>query len=531
MPGAGLARTSKTRFLVLSDHIQPCQNYTQTVPSIAFFKPETMREETPPIEQARQLEHLGQQLAASEARLAALQAEKLADAAHWRRLVAIVEGSRDAIWSWNLEGLIDSWNAEAERLFQYRREEIIGQSLLVLVPADRMEKARLAITKLLNGGTFEQYETTRVRKDGTPIRVELTASPINAADGMLTGVATICRDISSRVGQDEAMRASEARYRAAVITGRIGAWETNMVTRTRTWTTEGMELFGLDLPDGRGKVGGPDDEFRNALHPDDKHMMEQFHRTADQVDTYPCEYRIVRADGAIIWVSGRGRVMARNPNGKAELVANMVMDVTDRKIAEQQVQLLLRESAHRSKNLLAVVQGIASQSARGATTLAEFQHKFGERLLALAGSQDLLVHGQQRSADLNDLVRQQLAPFAERGVGFELNGPQVRVEATAAQTLGLALHELATNATKYGAWSSPGGNVAISWEVSCGDQPRLGLVWAESGGPPVKVPLRKGFGHIVFEHMVGQSAQGQVKIDYHPDGLRWSVSLPIEQSP
>ena len=143
--------------------------------------------------------------------------------------------------------------------------------------------------------------------------------------------------------QDEALRASEARYRAAVITGRISAWQTNMLTRTRTWTTEGMQLFGLDLVDGKGIVGGPNDEFRKALHPNDKHMMEQFHRTADELNPYPCEYRMVRPDGQTLWVSGRGRVVARGPEGKAHLVDNMVMDVTERENAEEQVQLLMKK--------------------------------------------------------------------------------------------------------------------------------------------------------------------------------------------
>jgi len=163
--------------------------------------------------------------------------------------------------------------------------------------------------------------------------------------------------------------------------------------------------------------------------------------------------------GAMLWVSGRGRVITRDPDGKVQLVANMVMDVTERKNAEQQVQLLLRESTHRSKNLLAVVQAVASQTAHGLTTLAEFQDKFGERLRALAASQDLLVQGGRHGAAIEELLKQQLAPFADRGVGFELNGPQVMLSASVAQTLGLALHELAINATKYGAWSLPEGSV------------------------------------------------------------------------
>jgi two-component sensor histidine kinase len=288
-----------------------------------------------------------------------------------------------------------------------------------------------------------------------------------------------------------------------------------------------MQLFGLNLADGRGTVGGPDDEFKRALHPEDKHMMEQFHRTADEVDAYPCEYRIVHPDGRTLWVSGRGRVVARGPDGKAQLVDNMVMDVTDRKKAEEQVQLLMRETAHRSKNLLAVVGAIAAQTGRGSATIRDFQDKFSLRLRALAASQDLLVEGRSGGAQLDQLVRQQLQAFAENGAGFEMGGPAVTISARVTQTLGLALHELATNAAKYGAWSKPGGSVDIRWRVSDDNARKLHITWTEHGGPPVKVPTRKGFGHIVFDQMVAQSGDGVVSIDYRPSGLHWSLSLPI----
>jgi two-component sensor histidine kinase len=194
-------------------------------------------------------------------------------------------------------------------------------------------------------------------------------------------------------------------------------------------------------------------------------MMEQFHRTADEVDYYPCEYRIVHLDGRTLWVSGRGRVVSRAPDGKAQLVDNMVMDVTDRKKAEEQAQLLMRETAHRSKALLAVVGAIAAQTGRAAT-IRDFQDKFSLRLRALAASRDLLVEGRSGGAQLDHLVRQQLAAFAENGAGFEMGGPAVTISARVTQTLGLALHELATNAAKYGAWSKQGGSVDIQRRIS-----------------------------------------------------------------
>jgi PAS domain S-box-containing protein len=328
-----------------------------------------------------------------------------------------------------------------------------------------------------------------------------------------------------RVRLLEDLRASEARYRGAAITGRIASWETDMVTRTRIWTEEGMALFGLDLPHGRGQVGGENDEFKLALHPDDKHKMEEFHRTADNVDNYPCEYRIVKPDGTMLWVSGRGRVVRRGPDGKAELVANMVADITERKRAEEHIKLLMREVSHRSKNLLAVVQAIASQTIRTSHTLDDFGKRFVQRLQGLAASQDLLVLENWRGVRMSDLVREQLAPFAEGGSQrLTAQGPQVILTGEAAQAIGLALHELATNATKYGAWLSASGNVSVSWQIV--PDGGMTLTWVERGGPLVAAPQRKGFGQVVIEQMVGVSVGGSVDMRFEPDGLTWSLFVP-----
>lgn len=326
------------------------------------------------------------------------------------------------------------------------------------------------------------------------------------------------------------LRDSEARYRGAVITGRIAAWETDMVTRTRIWTEEGMSLFGLTLENGLGQVGGEKDEFWRSLHSEDKHMMAQFHRTADQVDTYPCEYRIVRPDGMMLWVSGRGRVVARGPDGKAQRVANIVVDITARKKAEEHAELLMREMSHRSKNLLAVVQGIAGQTIRSSNSVKDFETKFLRRLQALAASHDLLVRENWQGAPIADLVRQQLAPFAEIGPKLSSNGPDVVLTAEASQTVGLALHELATNATKYGAWTAVTGKVTVEWAII--EQPgkgrRLRLSWVEGGGPLVVPPTRKGFGHIVFENMAAQTVKGEARTNFDSAGIQWTLLIPVD---
>jgi PAS domain S-box-containing protein len=333
-----------------------------------------------------------------------------------------------------------------------------------------------------------------------------------------------------RVRLIQDLRDSETRYRGAVITGRIAAWETNMVTRTRIWTQEGMELFGLDLPGGRGHVGGDQDEFLRSLHPDDKHMMAQFHQTADQEDSYPAEYRIVRPDGRMLWVSGRGRVVARGSDGKAQRTLNIVMDITERKEAEQHIQLLMREISHRSKNLLSVVQSIASQTARGAGTPEKFHEAFTRRLQGLAASHDLLVEEDWRGVSLEELVRRQLAVFTDTGGNrLTVEGPKVRLSAQAAQAIGLVLHELGTNAIKHGSWSVPQGFVAMSWAFEpVSFEGAVRISWTERYGPRIAAPEMKGFGHIVIEDMAQQATGGKVTMDFDPSGLIWTLLIPKE---
>jgi PAS domain S-box-containing protein len=322
---------------------------------------------------------------------------------------------------------------------------------------------------------------------------------------------------------------NEARYRTALAAGRMGTWETDFVTRTRRWTEEGMALFGISLPDGRGHVGGPDDEYQNALHPDDRHLMHKFHGLADKQDSFTSEYRAVHPDGTTLWLRGRGQVIARGPDGKALRMVSIVTDVTDRKAAEDHIQFLMHEISHRSKNLLMVIQSIARRTARSAGSMEEFERRFERRLQGLAASHDVLVSNDWQGAPLADLVRRQMLPFAGiQSSRLKLAGPDVIVTAEAAQALGLAIHELATNAIKYGALSAPAGKVSVSWSfVGETIAPRaLLLNWIEQGGPQVSQPQRRGFGHVVIGEMVERSLGGKVAMEFASEGLKWSVVIP-----
>lgn len=411
----------------------------------------------------------------------------------------------------------------------YSSEELLAVGFQQLThPEDRAEDLDM-MPRLLSGEIpVYRREKRYRRKDGTFVWGHLTVSvELNVANDPVSFLAVIL-DITDRKLAEQTLRESEARYRSALAAGRMGAWETDLVTGTRIWSEEAMELFGLTLADGRGQAGGDGDEFRLSLHPDDRHLAKKFHELADRQDSFPAEYRIVRPDGSIRWLSGRGQVVARSPEGRAHRLVNVVVDITDRKVAENHIQFLMREISHRSKNLLAVVQSIAFQTARTAGTMDEFQTRFSQRLQGLAASHDLLVHREWQGAALDDLVRDQLSSFVEIG-GPRLNasGPDVFVSPEAAESIGLALHELATNAVKYGAWSAPAGRVAVSWILEHGSGGRqLRLRWVEEGGPQPEPPSRKGFGHVVFERIVANALRGKVTMDFAPSGLNWELSIP-----
>jgi PAS domain S-box-containing protein len=327
-----------------------------------------------------------------------------------------------------------------------------------------------------------------------------------------------------------ALQESEARYRSALKTGRMGSWVTNLDTKTREWSEEGMALFGLNLPDGRGQIGGPSDEYRQALHPDDRHLMEQFHKLADKQDEFDAEYRVVHPDGRMYWLSGRGRVVSRQEDGTARRIISIASDITERKVSEEKVRFLMREITHRSKNLLAVVQAIARQTARSASTFDEFQARFAARVQGLAASHDLLVNEDWSGASLKELINAQLALAGKAISQARLDGPEVQLTSEVSQGIGLALHELVANSLKYGALSVPEGVLSISWryEADAGAK-RVLLQWQERGGPTVTSPIRKGFGHTVIESMVAASTGGKVQLDFAPEGLSWTLTFPAAE--
>jgi two-component sensor histidine kinase len=199
-----------------------------------------------------------------------------------------------------------------------------------------------------------------------------------------------------------------------------------------------------------------------------------------------------------------------------------IADITERKEREEKEYLLMREVNHRAKNMLSVVDSIAHHTA--AKNPKDFVERFSQRIQALSANQDLLVRNEWKGVEIEELVHAQLAHFTDLiGSRIAVHGPKLHLNAASAQAIGLALHELATNAGKYGALSRTAGHVDIRWGS---DGNTLAMSWTEHGGPPVSAPRRRGFGTIVMDTMAERSVDGTVDLDYASSGLSWRLTCP-----
>lgn len=307
------------------------------------------------------------------------------------RLAAIVASSDDAIVSKTLDGRITSWNAAASRIYGYEPEEMIGRSIMAIIPPELHEEEARISARIQNGERVDHFDTERITKDGRRISVSLSISPLRDSTGRIVGASKVARDI------------------------------------------------------------------------------------------------------------------------------------TDRKQSEELQRLLFDELNHRVKNTLATIQAIASQSLRRAASPQDFVTSFSGRVQALARAHDLLVRRLMRGADIMAIVRDQVVLDSADGSRTTCSGPLLDLDAQSAVQIALVLHELATNARRYGALSAPGGRLSIEWRV---EDNELRMRWKESGMTNLVMPEKRGFGTTLIERTL-QGSRGSARISYEPDGLACDIRMPL----
>jgi PAS domain S-box-containing protein len=290
----------------------------------------------------------------------------------------------------------------------------------------------------------------------------------------------------------------------------------------RTWNPGAEALFGYSAEEIIGKP-------IQTLYPDDGQEEHDF-LYAGLSEGQRLRRDVVRShkEGHLIDVNINVSPMY-SADGRLSGFSSIVRDISERKEQEAHLRLVMRELSHRSKNLLAVIQAMARQTARSSSDLDEFEKNYSQRLQALSASQDLIVHQNWHGAPLAELLRSILIPFADDvDARIDLDGPSINVNPTAAQNLALSIHELATNASKYGALSVPAGRVSLAWTIVRGEKGdnQVRITWVEKGGPPVEEPRRKGFGHIVINKMIAQALDAEVDLAFGPEGVRWTLHMP-----
>lgn len=297
----------------------------------------------------------------------------------------------------------------------------------------------------------------------------------------------------------------------------------NLDGTIRTWNPAAESLFGYTAEE---IIGRP----KSVLVPPE--LADEYQKQLTTVlagENVRSETVRLHRDGTRIAVSVDAAPI-RRPDGKIIATSSILHDITERIANEEHRLFLTREIAHRSKNQLAIIQSIATQTARTTGSTDAFLKAFRSRLQGLSASHDLLLKQDWRGAPIEDLVRSQIEVFVGENSGaIDITGPPALLTAAAAEAIGLAIHELATNSAKYGALSVPLGRVDVEWVQSRDDEHGAGwtLTWRERGGPAVTPPVESGFGTQVIKRTVASAVRGNAELEYHPSGLMWTLTFPL----
>ncbi|ACA21139.1 signal transduction histidine kinase [Methylobacterium sp. 4-46] len=320
--------------------------------------------------------------------------------------------------------------------------------------------------------------------------------------------------------------ASERRLRLALDAGRLGTAWFDAVRRVGGWSEAVARMLGL--PAAQREVTY--EQWLAIVLPEDRSLAEAALQDAlaHPDGYYQAEYRIRRPSGEVRTLEFRGTVM-RDDEGRAVRLEGVAGDVTERARHEQRQRELLHELDHRVRNILTVVQALAAQTARTASSLPSFTETFSNRLSALAATHALLTEAQWHGVDLHKVVEAEVMPYQNAGQPrVIIEGAYVTIPAPLVTPIGLVLHELTTNAVKYGALSGEAGTVRVCWTLTTLPEVRLQLTWQEVDGPPVVTPTRSGFGSRLIRRLVQDELKGDARLEYRPDGLLFEVSFPFD---
>ena len=453
-----------------------------------------------------------------------------------RRFQTIADAMPQLVWSTLPDGYHDYFNQRWYEFTGMTPGSTMGEVWHDLLHPDDQERAARRWQHSLDTGDPYEIEYRFKSADGVYRWFIGRAMPIRDRLGRIERWFGTCTDIHDKKLAEEALVAAQGQLKA-----RVAELAQEKARLERLMISAPNLIFINDLKRGRNAyinpqvfealgygpaelTGRPLKALGELVHPEDRRRVAEFaaqiRRVADG-EVREIEYRMRHADGSYRWFLFRETPFQRDATGQVTQVLGTALDIGARKQADERQQMLIRELHHRVKNILATVQAIASATGRSSRSFEAFREDFSERLVSLGRTHSLLTREAWAGAGLRDILESELAPYLDSADGrVIIDGPALVIPRDMTVPVGMAIHELTTNAVKYGALSVPAGRVEVTIESDGAvPEPRMTLVWRESGGPPVVPPQRKGFGTLLLDRLLASQLGGKVAIDYRPEGV------------
>ncbi|MFM9862296.1 MAG: chemotaxis protein CheB [Micropepsaceae bacterium] len=399
------------------------------------------------------------------------------------------------------------------------RESDQGRPVTDLVSRLNYADLEVDVRSVLKTLAIVEHEV-RVGHDGVGLALVMRIRPYRTVTNVVDGVVITFVDVTDRKVLEDTMKESERRLAAIVNQSTAGVAETDLDGRFTLVNPRFCLLVGRTKKELLGM------RMQDVTHTEDlAESVATFKQLVAHGERFEAERRYLRPDGTVVWVHNAASPMV-NAAGEVDRVLAVVLEITEHKRAEAHRELLLNELNHRVKNTLATVQSIAAQTAKGATSVDAYRTAFLARLTALSGTHNLLQSGDWHGVLLRDVVENELEPYRTDTLRWTIEGGDVVLYPNAALAFGMAVHELTTNAAKYGALSNGEGSVDISWTAPAeGDRRALKFVWSETGGPAVEPNRRSGFGTRLITEGLPLQLDGTIELEFMPAGVRCAIDV------
>lgn len=452
------------------------------------------------------------------------------------QFAVLAESLPQLVWSSRPDGAVDYVNRRWREFTGLPGERFLGNGWEVAIHPDDLPKVIEHWQRSIETGQAYEWEYRVRTAEGGYEWFLSRAIPIQDLTGRITRWFGTSTNIHAQKQAEEALRMLESQYRLALEAADLGTWQIDLDKKLITWDEGSCALYHIPH---NGLYSLTLDDAWAMIHPDDVDGVKARIAAVAEAGSdgrYHSEYRAILPDGKLRWFRSHGQALYVREDGRRRAVSlyGVVSDITEHHALEEAQTLLTRELNHRVKNLFAIANGMVSMTARTAKDTKDMANALRGRLSALSRAHELVQPVPAREAaagtdvELTRLVEAVLEPYRQTGQNrILIEGPKVLVGSNTTTSLALVLHELATNAAKYGCLSCPEGELAIQWTLQ---DENVDLVWTESGGPRIDgAPTFEGFGTQLSQRSITGQLGGTLDRDWRPEGLRVHMLLPLNR--